>query len=259
MHYKVKEVADMAGISVRMLHHYDKIGLLKPDSINSAGYRIYTNENLDRLQQILFFKELNFPLQEIKIILDSPTFNRKEALKTHRQLLLEKKIRLEKIIQSVDKTIDNIEGGIKMDKKEVLRVFDITQIEEHQKKYSREVKEKYGNTSAYKESNEKTSKYTKEDWSNIMKDWDIIYKKLASLMDKAPASSEVQEAIHQFRQHISKNFYDCTPEIFKGLGEIYVNDERFTDNIDKYKVGLSKFLREAINVYCDNIVDENLK
>ncbi len=117
MHYKVKEVADMAGISVRMLHHYDKIGLLKPESINTAGYRLYSNKNLDRLQQILFFKELNFPLQEIKIILDSPNFNRKEALKTHRQLLLEKKIRLEKIIQSVDKTIDCIEGGIKMDKK----------------------------------------------------------------------------------------------------------------------------------------------
>ncbi|MGO5073483.1 MerR family transcriptional regulator [Clostridium sporogenes] len=253
MHYKVKEVADMAGISVRMLHHYDKIGLLKPDSINSAGYRIYTNENLDRLQQILFFKELNFPLQEIKIILESPNFNRKEALKTHRKLLLEKKLRLEKIIQSVDKTIDGIEGGLKMDKKEVLKVFDITEIEEHQKKYSEEVRNKYGNTSAYKESNEKTSKYTKEDWNNIMKDWDEIYKKLVNLMDRDPGHKEVQEAVHDFRNHISKNFYNCTPKIFRGLGDLYVNDERFTSNIDKYKVGLSKFLREAINVYCNNI------
>ncbi|HIG0361128.1 TPA: MerR family transcriptional regulator [Clostridium sporogenes] len=253
MHYKVKEVADMAGISVRMLHHYDKIGLLKPESINTAGYRLYSNKNLDRLQQILFFKELNFPLQEIKIILDSPNFNKKEALKTHRQLLLEKKIRLEKIIQSVDKTINCIEGGIKMDKKEVLRAFDMTKIEEHQKKYSKEVKNKYGNTSAYKESNEKTSKYTKEDWNNIMKDWDKIYKKLVNLMDRDPGHKEVQEAVHDFRNHISKNFYNCTPEIFRGLGDLYVNDERFTSNIDKYKVGLSKFLREAINVYCDNI------
>ncbi|MHB9941897.1 MerR family transcriptional regulator [Clostridium sporogenes] len=253
MHYRVKEVADMAGISVRMLHHYDKIDLLKPESINTAGYRLYSDENLDRLQQILFFKELNFPLQEIKIILDSPNFNRKEALKTHRQLLLEKKIRLEKIIQSVDKTIDSIEGGIKMDKKEVLGAFDMNKIEEHQKKYSKEVKEKYGNTSAYKESNEKTSKYTKEDWNNIMKDWDEIYKKLVNLMDRDPGHKEVQEAVHDFRNHISKNFYNCTPEIFRGLGDLYVNDERFTSNIDKYKVGLSKFLREAINVYCDNI------
>ncbi|APQ72960.1 MerR family transcriptional regulator [Clostridium botulinum] len=253
MHYKIKEVADMAGISVRMLHHYDKIGLLDPESVSDAGYRLYSDENLDRLQQILFFKELNFPLQEIKIILDSPNFNKKEALETHKQLLLEKKIRLEKIIQSVDKTISSIEGGIKMNKKEVLGAFDMTEIEEHQKKYSEEVKNKYGNTSAYKESNEKTSKYTKEDWNNIMKDWDIIYKKLANLMDKNPDDKEVQEYIHQFREHISKNFYDCTPEIFRGLGELYVNDERFTANIDKYKTGLSKFLREAINVYCDNI------
>ncbi len=93
MHYKIKEVADMAGISVRMLHHYDKIGLLDPESVSAAGYRLYSDENLDRLQQILFFKELNFPLQEIKIILDSPNFNKKEALETHRQLLLEKKLR----------------------------------------------------------------------------------------------------------------------------------------------------------------------
>lgn len=253
MHYKIKEVADMAGISVRMLHHYDKIGLLKPESVSAAGYRLYSDENLDRLQQILFFKELNFPLQEIKIILGSPNFNKKEALETHRQLLLEKKVRLEKIIQSVDKTISSIEGGIKMNKKEVLGAFDMTEIEEHQKKYSEEVKNKYGNTSAYKESNEKTSKYTKEDWSNIMKGWDEIYKKLANLMDKNPDDKEVQESVHQFREHISKNFYDCTPEIFRGLGELYINDERFTANIDKYKVGLSKFLREAINIYCDNI------
>ncbi|HIE5420197.1 TPA: MerR family transcriptional regulator [Clostridium botulinum] len=253
MHYKIKEVADMAGISVRMLHHYDKIGLLDPESVSDAGYRLYSDENLDRLQQILFFKELNFPLQEIKIILDSPNFNKKEALETHKQLLLEKKIRLGKIIQSVDKTISSMEGEFKMNKKEVLGAFDMTEIEEHQKKYSEEVKNKYGNTSAYKESNEKTSKYTKEDWNNIMKDWDIIYKKLANLMDKNPDDKEVQEYIHQFREHISKNFYDCTPEIFRGLGELYVNDERFTANIDKYKTGLSKFLREAINVYCDNI------
>ncbi|HDK7159869.1 MerR family transcriptional regulator [Clostridium botulinum] len=253
MHYKIKEVADMAGISVRMLYHYDKIGLLNPESVNAAGYRLYSDENLNRLQQILFFKELNFPLQEIKAILDSPNFDKKEALKVHRQLLLEKKIRLEKIIQSVDKTISSMEGEFKMDKKETLNVFSMTEIEEHQRKYSEEVKEKYGNTSAYKESNKKTSKYTKEDWNNIMKGWDEIYKKLANLMDKNPDDKEVQEYIYQFREHISKNFYDCTPEIFRGLGEIYVNDERFTANIDKYKTGLSKFLREAINVYCDNI------
>ncbi|ACA57032.1 MerR family transcriptional regulator [Clostridium botulinum] len=253
MHYKIKEVADMAGISVRMLHHYDKIGLLDPESVSAAGYRLYSDENLDRLQQILFFKELNFPLQEIKIILDSPNFDKKEALKVHRQLLLEKKIRLEKIIQSVDKTISSMEGEFKMDKKETLNVFSMIEIEEHQKKYSEEVKEKYGNTSAYKESNKKTSKYTKEDWSNIMKGWDEIFKKLANLMDKNPDDEEVQESVHQLREHISKNFYDCTPEIFRGLGELYVNDERFTANIDKYKIGLSKFVKEAINVYCNNI------
>jgi DNA-binding transcriptional MerR regulator len=253
LYYKIKEVADMAGISVRMLHHYDKIGLLKPESVNSAGYRLYSDENLDRLQQILFFKELSFPLKEIKVILDSPNFDKKEALKVHKQLLLEKKLRLEKIIESVDKTINSMEGDFKMDKKDIFNVFDMSKIEEHQKKYSKEVKEKYGNTSAYKESNKKISKYTKEDWNNIIKGWNEIYKKLANLMDKSPDNKEVQKSIHQFREHISKNFYDCTPEIFRGLGEIYVTDERFTNNIDKYKTGLSSFLRDAINIYCDNL------
>ncbi len=123
----------MAGISVRMLHHYDKIGLLKPESVNSAGYRLYSDENLDRLQQILFFKELSFPLKEIKVILDSPNFDKKEALKVHKQLLLEKKLRLEKIIESVDKTINSMEGDFKMDKKDIFNVFDMSKIEEHQK------------------------------------------------------------------------------------------------------------------------------
>lgn len=253
MHYKIKEVADMAGISVRMLHHYDKIGLLKPESISNAGYRLYTNNNLDRLQQILFFKELNFSLKEIKDILDSPKFDKKEALITHKQLLLEKKTRLEKIIQSVDKTINSMEGECEMDKKEALNAFDMSKIEEHQNKYAKEVKMKYGNTSAYKESIKKTSKYTKEDWENLSKNWDEIYKTLANLTDRDPDDKEVQEAIHMYRSYISNNFYDCTLEIFRGLGDLYINDERFTANIDKYKVGLSKFLREAIIVYCDNI------
>ncbi|WP_251860127.1 MerR family transcriptional regulator [Clostridium sp. Marseille-Q2269] len=253
MHYKVKEVADMAGISVRMLHHYDKIGLLKPDSINDAGYRLYTDDNLDRLQQILFFKELNFPLKEIKSILDSPNFDKKETLKTHKQLLLEKKTRLEKIIQSVNKTIKSLEGEFEMDKKEALNAFDMSKIEEHQKKYAKETRMKYGHTSAYKESMAKTSKYTKEDWEILSQNWDEIYKTLADLTDRDPHDEKVQDAIHMYRSYISKNFYNCTTEIFRGLGDLYVNDERFTANIDKYKVGLSKFLREAINIYCDNI------
>lgn len=193
MYYKVKEVADMVGISVRMLHHYDKIGLLKPESISPAGYRLYIDKDLERLQQVLFFKELEFSLQEIKTILDSPGFDKKQALKSHKELLLEKKKRLEKIIKSVERTIDSIEGGTYMSKKEMFEAFDMTKIEDHKEKYAKEVRKKYGNTKAYKESQEKTSGYRKNDWTVIMAKWDEIYKKSQMLWIKG-------QQIHKFKK-----------------------------------------------------------
>ena len=147
----------MSGISVRMLHHYDKINILKPNCINSSGYRLYTNKEIERLQQILFFKELDFTLQEIKSILDNPYFDRKKALISHKELLLEKKLRLEKIIHTVNKTINSIERGVDMNKNEMFNSFDSSEIDEHRKKYAKETKEKYGDTNAYKESKDKTS------------------------------------------------------------------------------------------------------
>jgi DNA-binding transcriptional MerR regulator len=252
MAFKVKEVADLVGVSVRTLHHYDQIGLLKPESVSPAGYRLYTDHDLERLQQILFFKEIGFDLHKIKQILDSPGFDRRHALHTHRELLMEKKKRLEEIIFTVEKTIKSVEGEITMDKKEMFLGFDMSEIEKHQAKYAAEAKEKYGNTAAYQESMRKTAKYTKEDWARIMGDASRIYQKIAALMDKRPADPEVQKAVGEWRQHITDNFYNCTLEIFRGLGDLYVTDQRFTENIDKVKPGLAKFLREAMHVYCDN-------
>lgn len=253
MAYKVKEIADMVGVSVRTLHHYDQIGLLKSASVSPTGYRLYTDKDLERLQQILFFKELDFNLQEIKKILDTPSFDRKIALRTHRELLIEKKKRLERIIESVDKTIYSVEEGIEMSKKEMFEAFDMTEIKKHQEKYAEETRKKYGSTDAYKESQKKTSTYTKEDWARIMGRQDEIYKKLAALTDRDPADPEVQELVKEKRQHITDNFYNCTPEILRGLAEMYTLDERFTTNIDKYKPGLAEFLKEAIIIYCNNL------
>jgi DNA-binding transcriptional MerR regulator len=247
--YKVKEVADLAGISVRTLHHYDNIGLLTPAVTEANGYRLYSEEDLARLQQILFFKELDFPLQKIKEILDDPNFDRNKALDTHKQLLIEKKNRLERIIQSVEQTIESIEGGTIMSKKDMFEPFDMKKIEEHQKKYEQEVKETYGGTKAYEESIRKTASYKEDDWKRIKENSDDLYRRIIAVMDKGPANGEVQKLIGEFRQHITDNFYECTPEIFRGLGDLYVNDPRFTKNIDKYQPGLAAFLREAINVY----------
>jgi DNA-binding transcriptional MerR regulator len=252
MAFKVKEVAGLVGVSVRTLHHYDQIGLLKPESVSPAGYRLYTDRNLERLQQILFFKEIGFDLHEIKEVLDSPGFDRRNALYTHRELLLEKKNRLEEIIRTVEKTIDAMEGEMVMDTKEMFSGFDMGEIEKHQAQYAEEAKQKYENSDAYQESMKKTAKYTKEDWAKIMADVNRIYQRIAALMDKGPADPEVQKAVGEWRRHITENFYNCTLEIFRGLGELYVEDRRFTENIDKVKPGLAAFLREAMCVYCDS-------
>lgn len=251
MSYKVKEVADVAGVSVRTLHHYDQIGLLKPKSATAAGYRLYTDYDLERLQQILFLKELAFSLQDIKSILDSPNFDRKQALIAQKKLLIKKKNRLEAIINLVNKTINTIEGVSTMTNKEMFKSFDMTEINQHQQKYAEEVKQKYGKTKAYQESQQKTAAYTKNDWSAIQTKGNEILQRIATLMNKKPADPQVQKEIDQWRQHITDNFYNCTIDILRGLGEMYVSDQRFTVNIDKIKPGLAVFMKEAIYLYCN--------
>jgi DNA-binding transcriptional MerR regulator len=251
--YKVKEVAKLAGVSIRTLHYYDKIGLLKPQSVNSAGYRLYTDKDLEKLQQILFFKELEFGLEEIKSILQSPGFDRKQVFIAQRELLKEKKKRLERVITSLEQTIESIEGGLKMDKKEMFEGFDLSQLERHKQKYAEETRQLYGNSEAYKESVQKTAKYKKEDWARVTIGLNEIFKKIGDKMPMGAADPEVQKIVGELRQYITENFYNCTPEIFRGLGDLYVSDERFTANLDRNKAGLANFLKEAIIIYCDNL------
>lgn len=241
----------MVGISVRTLHHYDKIGLLKPKSVSLAGYRLYSDDNLERLQQILFFKELDFNLKEIKRILDSPSFDKNQALKAHREFLITKRKRIDKIIKTVEKTINSIEGGVEMNKKEMFGAFDMSQIEKHKKKYAEEVRQKYGKD-IIEECERKTSGYGENEWALIQARMDEIYKRIAGMMDKEPSDKQVQELIGEFRQHITDNFYECTPQIFRGLGDLYVNDKRFTEYFEKYKSGLAEFLKDAIHIYYNN-------
>lgn len=251
MEYKIKEIASIAGVSIRTLHHYDEIGILAPSKINESGYRIYSDEDLERLQQILFFKELDFTLKDIKEIIDCANFDKKQALKAHRKLLLEKKRRLEKIISTVDRTLSSVEGGIKMSKKEMFESFDMTEIEKYKKDYAEEVREKY-DKKVVEECDRKTSSYTKNDWKRIQGRGNEIFQKIAELMDREPTDAVVQKLIGEYRQYITDNFYECTLEIFSGLADLYINDVRFTKNIDKHGDGLSQYLHDAIKVYCDN-------
>lgn len=250
MEYKIKEVAELVGVTVRTLHYYDEIGLLKVSKLTEAGYRIYTESDLDTLQQILFFRELDFSLQQIKSIMNNPNFDKKHALEGQKDILTKKKKRLEKIINSIDKTIGNMKKGENKDMADMFKAFDMSEVYNQQKKYEKEVKEKYGNTSAYVESQKKTKKYNKEDWSRISEESNIIFENIAKLMDRKVDDPEVQREIENWRNHITNNFYNCTKEIFVGLGQMYIYDERFTKNIDKVKPGLAKFLSEAIEFYC---------
>ncbi|UFU01308.1 MerR family transcriptional regulator [Radiobacillus kanasensis] len=251
--YQIKEVAELAGVSVRTLHYYDRIGLLKPDVVKDNGYRSYTEEDCARLQQILFFKELGFSLKDIQATIDRPDFDRRKALINHQKLLEEKKHRLDLLLQSVQKTIESLDGGMKMSVEEMFEPFDMKKIEEHQKKYAEETKQKYGETDAYKESARRAKQYTEDDWRQIKEQNDEIYRALILRIDREPGDSEVQDLIGRYRQSITDNFYECTPEIFRGLGELYVSDERFTKNIDQYKEGLAAFMSKAIRIYCDNL------
>ena len=248
--YKINEVSKLTGVSIRMLHHYDKIKLLEPSKRTDSNYRMYNDDDIARLYQILLFKELEFPLQEIKQILDDKDFNREEALKVQRNLIFEKKKRLERILESIDDTIENL-GGETMSKNN-FKAFGYEYVKKHQEKYKEETEKRYGKSDAYRESQGKTSKYSKNDWENIMQEAGAIYEELYKLMDKDPSDEKVQELIEKWRNHITTNFYNCTIEIFRGLALMYVGDERFTKNIDKYGEGLAKFMSDAMNIYCDN-------
>ena len=248
--YKIKEVSELAGISVRTLHYYDQIGLLTPAYVEENGYRLYDEENVARLHQVLFFKEMDLPLGSIKNILDDPQFNQLDALVKHKKNLVEKRKRLEKIIQSIDQAVVMAKGGRQMSKKDMFEPFDMSKIEAHQEKYRKEVKEKYEGTEPFQQSQKKISSYQGNDWKAIEKERQAIYQSLADLMDRDPADSEVQQLVHEWRMHISKHFYDCSVEIFKGLGEMYIADQRFKDNIDQTRPGLAQYLHDAIQIYC---------
>ncbi|WP_100402799.1 MerR family transcriptional regulator [Bacillus sp. FJAT-42315] len=242
---RVKEVSDLVGISVRTLHHYDEIGLLVPDEVTEAGYRLYSNDNLETLQQILFFRELDFPLKKIKEVINSPSFDREEALQLHRKMLLEKRQRIDRMLGTIDQTIQHMKGEINMSNKEKFAGFDFSH-----NPYEQEARERWGDQ-AVDESNKKIGNITKDEQKEMSKEWDVIYKKLAALRHHSPASQEAQEVIKEWYNFLNK-MGNYSLEAFKGLGQMYVDDERFTKNIDQYGEGLARFMRDAMAVYADN-------
>ncbi|MBS4196815.1 MerR family transcriptional regulator [Lederbergia citri] len=241
---KVKEVADLVGISVRTLHHYDDIGLLIPEETTEAGYRIYSNKNLETLQQILFFKELGFPLKQIKEIISSPSFDREEALSLHRKMLVEKRRRLDRMIETVEKTMKHMKGEIKMSNKEKFEGFDFSH-----NPYEQEARERWGDEAVNK-ANQKIGNISKSEKDEFEERFNEIYRKLAEIRHTSPDSKEAQEGIKEWYDFLN-TMGDYSFDAFKGLGQIYVDDERFTKNIDQFGKGLAQFMRDAMAVFAD--------
>lgn len=228
----VKEISRLTGISVRTLHYYDEINLLKPTQITDAGYRLYDDTALERLHSILLFRELQFPLKEIKAILDSPDFDTQTALKEQIRLLEMQKNRLDEIIISARKILTK--GAENMS----FSVFDKTKID----KYANEAKQKWGHTAAFKEFEQKYSD-SQDKTDELMQ----IFADIGKVRHLSPSSQDAQQLIRKLQHFITENYYTCTDDILKGLGQMYIFDERFKNNIDKAGgIGTAEFTAKAI-------------
>jgi MerR family transcriptional regulator, thiopeptide resistance regulator len=244
--YTVNQLAKMAGVSTRTLHFYDEIGLLKPESLGKNRYRFYGEGAALRLQQILFYRELGFPLAKIRAALDQPGFDTVQALESHRQALSERTARLTRLIQTIDRTILNLKGKRKMDTQELFTGFD----EETQKRYEDEAAALWGEQTV-RESSRRWKKYPAEKRAAILAEAGGIYRELAKLMQRDPADREVQQLVAQWHQNM-RYFYEPTPEILRNLGQAYCEHPGFRETFLKIHPdpAFPEFLRRAIERYC---------
>lgn len=248
MAYTVKKLADIANVSVRTLHFYDEAGLLKPAKVRKNGYREYGERELLRLQQILFFRELDVPLSDIKRLIDAPDFDEAEALWRHRAQIVAKRERLGGLIRTIDRTINRLKGKEYMTDEDLYAGFSKEEAEAMKK----EAKDRWGNTDAYRQSQERVKKMTKEDWTRVSKENDEIYRGLAAFVGTDPAGAETQALIARHYDGL-RAFYEPSPEMYRGLGQMYVDDARFGAFFSRYHPGLSAFMRDAMMRYSDSI------
>lgn len=249
MEYTVQKLASLAGISPRTLRYYDEIGILKPARINSAGYRIYGSKEVDRLQQILFYRELGVSLERIKELITDPQFDPVIALKEHREKLLAKRKQLDSLIANVEKTIALSEGRITMSDKEKFEGFKQKMIEENERKYGKEIREKYGEEQVEKSYQifKNMTKEQYEEYERLNKELMVTLKKAFATGD--PAGELAQKAADLHRQWLTFAWGNYSKEAHAGVAQMYVDDERFTAYYDKEQPGLAKFLRDAVLVY----------
>ena len=246
-HYSVKQLSEMAGVSIRTLHHYDRVGLLNPAFRSEKGYRFYGKRELLQLQQILFYKELDFPLKEIGEIINNPSFDLIAALEFHKKQLKLRSKRIRELLTTIEKTIIELKT-----KNEVMKDHEIYKgfSEEQMKSMRSEVAQRWGKDKLLEAEN-RIRNMGQKGWDDTKKKGEEISQLLADLMDLPPSATKVQEAIDLHHQYTNQ-FFDVTLEGYRGLGKMYVEDERFKKYYENYRPNLASFIQVAINIYCDN-------
>jgi DNA-binding transcriptional MerR regulator len=241
--YTVKQLAEIAGITPRTLHYYDEIQLLKPARVGENGYRYYSEESLLRLQQILFYRELDLPLDEIRSLVGTPEFDVRAALDQHKRELKKRIQRLQRLIQTVDRTILFMEGNLEMEKKQLFDAFN----DEQQAEMEQEAMQLY-DPEIVKESSRKWKGYSRAEKERIADEGNAVYLDLVAVMPKGAGSPEAQAGIERWRKHMD---YFWTPNLEQliGLADGYNDDARFRANFDRIDPGLAPFMREAVRIY----------
>ncbi|WP_432135225.1 MULTISPECIES: MerR family transcriptional regulator [unclassified Streptomyces] len=247
--YSVGQVAGFAGVTVRTLHHYDDIGLLVPSERSHAGHRRYTDADLDRLQQILFYRELGFPLDEVAVLLDDPDADPRAHLRRQHELLTARIEKLRKMAAAVEHAMEARTMGINLTPEERFEVFG----DKDPEQYAEETERRWGGTDAYAESQRRAARYTKEDWKRItaeVDDWSRRYTELVA-SGRPPTGEAAMDLAEEHRGHLASWYFDCPYEMHRCLGEMYVSDERFKAYYDGMHEGLAEHLRDAILANAD--------
>lgn len=237
----VNEVSKLTGVSIRTLQYYDSIGLLKPSRYTESGYRLYDDTSLERLQQILLFRELEFPLKEIKEIMDSPNFDRTKALEQQIEMLTLKREHLDNLI--------HFALGIKMlgVRHMDFTAFDTRKLDE----YSKRAREQWGRTREYKEFEEKAKNWTDHEQKDMVNDFMRIFAEFGQMKELSPSDETVQAQVKKLKGYITEHFYECSEEILSCLGKMYSGGGEFTENIDAVGgAGTAEFTDQAIQIYC---------
>lgn len=252
MEYTVQKLGLLAGVSTRTLRYYDVIGILKPARINSSGYRVYGQREVDRLQQILFYRELGVSLDEIKEIVDSPRFDSSRALREHRDNLLAKRQQLDTLIANIDLTLASREGTVPMSDEQKFEGFKQKLIDDNEKKYGEEIRDKYGKDQV-EQSNKKLKGMSQQQYAEVEQLAADIHSKLAEAFATGdPAGELAQKAADMHRLWLSFYWDSYSKDAHAGVAQMYVEDERFKAYYDKDQPGVAEFLRDAVLVYTGN-------